>query len=126
MHVTIVNNLLPGFESVISYVGLGFVVPHTIYPAGYHCDHKESLPFVGIASQKASINIYHMGIYSNPEILEWFINKYPKYSKRKSDMGKSCIRFKKLHDIPYELIGNLMKKITVNEWIALYESQLKK
>lgn len=126
LHDVIVNNLPKGFEAAISYGGLGYVVPHTLYPAGYHCKPSEPLPFAGLASQKHSINFYHMGIYADPALLNWFVSEYPKHSKQKLDMGKSCIRFKKLDDIPYELIGELMKKMSVEEWINIYETSLKK
>lgn len=126
LHETIVKNLPKGFESGISYGMIGYVVPHTLYPAGYHCKPSEPLPFASLASQKASINFYHMGIYSNPELLEWFIAEYPKHSSQKLDMGKSCIRFKKPEHIPYALIGELMTKMSVDEWITLYESNLKR
>ena len=126
LHDIIVKNLPKGFEAAISYGGLGYVVPHTIYPAGYHCKPIEPLPFAGLASQKNSINFYHMGIYSDPKLLEWFVTEYPKHTKQKLDMGKSCIRFKKLDDIPYQLIGELMKKMTAEEWIKFYETNLKK
>lgn len=126
LHDVIVKNLPKGFEAAISYGGLGYVVPHTLYPAGYHCKPIEPLPFAGIASQKGSINLYHMGIYLDPKLLKWFITEYPKHSKQKLDMGKSCIRFKKMDDIPYKLIGELMKKMAVKEWINMYESKLKK
>jgi hypothetical protein len=126
LHDVIVKNMPEGFEAAISYGGLGYVVPHTLYPSGYHCKPIEPLPFAGIYSQKNSINFYHMGIYSDPKLLEWFLNEYPKHCKQKIDMGKSCIRFKKLDEIPYELIGELMKKISVKEWIHIYETHLKK
>lgn len=126
LHKTIVNNLPEGFEAAISYGMLGYVVPHRIYPAGYHCKPAEPLPFASIASQKNSINFYHMGIYANPELLDWFVAEFPKHSKQKLDMGKSCIRFKKLEEIPYELIGELMTKMSVQQWIDLYESKFKK
>jgi hypothetical protein len=126
LHDVIVKNLPKGFEAAISYGGLGYVIPHTLYPAGYHCKPIEPLPFAGIASQKSSINFYHMGIYSDPELLEWFVTEYPKHSKQKLDMGKSCVRFKKLDEIPYKLIGELMKKLSAKEWINIYETKLKK
>lgn len=126
LHEVIVKNLPKGFEAAISYGGLGYVVPHKLYPAGYHCKPSEPLPFAGIASQKNSINFYHMGIYSDAKLLDWFVNEYPKHSKQKLDMGKSCIRFKKLDEIPYQLIGELMKKMTPEQWINIYESKLKK
>src|SRR5215203_3268196 len=124
LHEVIVKNLPKGFESTSSYGGMGYVVPHTVYPAGYHCKPSEPLPFAGIASQKASINFYHMGIYADPKLLKWFQTEYPKHSKQKLDMGKSCVRFKKLEEIPYKLIGELMKKMTVKNWVETYEKNL--
>lgn len=120
------KNLPKGFEETMGYGMLGYVVPHSLYPAGYHCDPKQPLPFAGMASQKHSINLYHMGIYANKELLQWFQEEFPKYSKAKLDMGKSCIRFKKPEHIPYELIGKLMKKLTVKDWINLYESSFRR
>lgn len=105
---------------------IGYYVPHSKYPEGYHCDPKLPLPFINLASQKNSINLYHSGIYAKKELHDWFVSEYPKYSKRKLDMGKSCIRFKKLDDIPYELITELCTKMTVDEWISIYESVVKK
>lgn len=126
LHDVIVKNLPKGFEAAISYGGLGYVIPHSLYPAGYHCKPSEPLPFAGLASQKNSINFYHMGIYSDPKLLNWFVNEFPKHTKQKLDMGKSCIRFKKFDDIPYQPIGELMKKMSVNDWINIYEKNLKK
>lgn len=124
LHDTILQNLPKGFEAAMSYGGLGYVVPHTLYPSGYHCKPSEPLPFAGIALQKNSINFYHMGIYADPELLKWFEAEYPKYSDQKLDMGKSCVRFKKLDEIPYKLIAELMKKISVEKWIQMYEDNL--
>lgn len=126
LHDVIMKNLPQGFEAAISYGGLGYVIPHTLYPAGYHCKPSEPLPFAGIASQKNSINFYHMGIYADPELLKWFVTEYTKQCKQKLDMGKSCVRFKKLDEIPYTLIGELMKKMSVKEWIYVYENKIKK
>jgi hypothetical protein len=126
LHDVIVKNLPEGFEAAISYGGLGYVVPHSIYPAGYHCKPAEPLPFAGISSQKNSINFYHMGLYSDPKLLNWFVSEYPRYSRQKLDMGKSCVRFKKPEDIPYQLIGELMRKMSAKEWITIYENNLKK
>lgn len=126
LHQVIVKNLPKGFEAAISYGGLGYVVPHRLYPAGYHCKPSEPLPFAGIASQKHSINLYHMGVYSDPKLYEWFVGEYPKHCKNKLDMGKSCVRFKKVDDIPYELIGELMRKMSMREWVDIYETRLKK
>jgi len=123
---TILQNLPKGFEEVMNYGMMGYVVPHSLYPAGYHCDPKLPLPFMALASQKNSINFYHMGIYANPEMLAWFTAEYPKHVKGKPDMGKSCLRFKKPEQIPYELIGKLVAKMSVNQWINLYETGIKR
>lgn len=120
------KNLPKGFKEVMSYGMLGYVVPHEIYPNGYHCTPELPLPFFNIASQKNSINIYHMVLYGNKDLHDWFVAEYPKHCKSKLDMGKSCVRFKKLDDIPYDLIGELLTKITVEDWIELYEKMLKK
>ena len=109
----------------MSYGMIGWIVPHATYPDGYHCDPKLPLPFMNIASQKNFVAVYHSGVYADPEIHEWFVNEYPNHAKRKLDMGKSCIRFKKKDDVPYELIGGLFSIITVNQWIELYESNVK-
>ena len=105
---------------------IGYYIPHSLYPSGYHCDPKLPLPFVSIAAQKNFVAIYHMGVYADPKILEWFINRHAEESPKKLDMGKSCVRYKKPEDIPYNLIGELMTKITPSEWIATYESHFKK
>ena len=126
LHQTIIENLPKGFEAAMSYGGLGYVVPHSLYPAGYHCKPSEPLPFAGLASQKNSINFYHMGIYSDTKLYDWFVSEYPKHCKLKLDMGKSCIRFKKPDQIPFELMGQLMQKMTVAQWIEIYERMLKK
>lgn len=123
---TILNNIPKGFEEQLSYGMLGYVVPHSIYPNGYHCTPKLPLPFATIASQKNFITLYHMGIYANPDLLQWFVEEYPKHCKNKLDMGKSCIRFKNFNQIPFDLIAELMQKMTVEQWINCYESQLKK
>ena len=118
----ILANLPNGFVETMGYGMIGYVVPHSLYPKGYHCDPKLPLPFMNIASQKNFIAIYHMGIYGNKKLSDWFFNEYPKHSKTKIDMGKGCLRFKKLHDIPYQLIGELASKITTEEWINYYET----
>ena len=122
---TILKNLPKGFKEEMNYGMIGYVVPHELYPPGYHCDTKLPLPFICIASQKNFIALYHMGLYASPGILKWFVTEYPKYCSTKLDMGKSCIRFKKPELIPYKLIGELVKKISVKEWIKLYEENLK-
>ncbi|HYE53975.1 MAG TPA: DUF1801 domain-containing protein [Chitinophagaceae bacterium] len=120
------KNLPAGFKEVVSYGMLGYVVPHSKYPPGYHCDPKLPLPFLNIASQKNFVAVYHMGIYADPKLLNWFTTEFPKHSKKKLDMGKSCIRFKKPDDIPFKLIGELVSKMTPDDWISLYEKNLKR
>jgi uncharacterized protein YdhG (YjbR/CyaY superfamily) len=123
---TIQKNIPEGFEECINYKMIGYVVPHSIYPAGYHCDTKLPLPFINIASQKNFVALYHSGIYADPKLLDWFVSEYPKYVKTKLDMGKSCIRFKKMETIPYGLIGELCQKMTVKDWVTLYEKNVKR
>ena len=122
----ILRNLPRGFKEEMSYGMIGYVVPHSIYLAGYHCNPSLPLPFAGLASQKNAISFYHMGIYSNPTLLKWFTEAYEKAGVGKLDMGKSCIRFKKLENIPLQLIGELAGKLTVQDWIKIYEDALKK
>ena len=122
----VLDNLPDGFEETMNYGMIGYVVPHSLYPAGYHCTPELPLPFMSLASQKNHVGFYHMGIYADSELMEWFTSEYPKYSSRKLDMGKSCIRFKNLKDIPYKLIGELVGKMEVVDWIALYEKNIKR
>lgn len=126
LRTTILENLPKGFQEGMGYGMIGYSVPHEIYPAGYHCDPKTPLPFMSFASQKNSINFYHMGIYADKQLYDWFVAEFPKYSKKKLDMGKSCMRFKKVEDIPFELLGELSKKMTPEQWISLYESAFRK
>jgi uncharacterized protein YdhG (YjbR/CyaY superfamily) len=120
------KNIPKGFAEGIGYGMIGWSVPHKLYPDGYHCDPKQELPFFSIASQKNSINIYHMGVYADPKLLKWFVDAHAKASTKKLDMGKSCVRYKKQEDIPLDLIGELVGKITVNDWIKLYERVFRK
>ncbi len=122
----IIKNLPKGFKEEMGYGMMGYCVPHTIYPAGYHCNPKDPLPFAGIASQKNSINFYHMGIYADPKLLKWFTDEYAKTGLGKLDMGKSCMRFKKPENIPFDLLGELCTKITVEKWIEMYEKNMKR
>lgn len=123
----VINDNLPkDFEEGMIYKMIGYYVPHSVYPDGYHCSPEVPLPFMSFASQKNSVNLYHSGIYAKPELHDWFVNEYPKHCKRKLDMGKSCIRFKKMDKIPFELIGELTRKMTCDEWIDIYETALKK
>jgi len=120
------ENLPKGFEEAMSYGMPGFVVPLSLYPDGYHCKKEEPLPFISMASQKNFIGLYHMGIYASPKLYSWFTQEYPKHCKYKLDMGKSCIRFKRMDDIPYDLIKELVAKMTTEEWIGIYEDNYKK
>ncbi len=122
----ILNNLPKGFEECMSYGMIGYVVPHSIYPEGYHCDTNLPLPFMNIASQKNFVAFYHSGIYADEKIKEWFVSEYSKHCERKLDMGKSCVRFKNVDQIPFDLIAQLVTKMSVKEWINLYESKIKR
>lgn len=120
------KNIPKGFQEGMGYGMMGYSVPHRLYPPGYHCTPELPLPFLGFASQKNFVAFYHMGIYADKKLLDWFVKEYPKHCKSKLDMGKSCIRFKKMDDIPYQLIGELVSKMTPAEWIKLYEKRFKK
>ena len=126
LRTIIKKNIPKGFKETMGYGMMGFCVPHSIYPAGYHCKPSDPLPFMSLASQKHFIAVYHMGIYADPKLLKWFKEAHAKASPKKLDMGKSCIRYKNPDDIPFELIGELASKITVEEWIAAYEKNLKR
>ncbi len=123
---TINSHLPKGFEEVMSYGMPGYVVPLSVFPDGYHCNPKLPLPFVNIAVQKNFIAIYHMGLYADNELLDWFKTQHALASKKKLDMGKSCIRYKKTEDIPYDLIGELFSKMSVERYIETYISNLSK
>ena len=122
----IAKNLPKGFAEVMQYGMPGWVVPHSLYPAGYHCDAKQPLPFLSIAAQKQYIAVYHMGIYADPALLEWFQTEYAERCTAKLDMGKSCIRFKKPDQIPMSLIGELASKMTPRQWVEVYETTMKR
>lgn len=126
LRAVINQNLPQGFEECVNYGMVGYVVPHSLYPSGYHCNPKDPLPFMGYASQKNFISFYHMGIYAHEELMHWFVSEFPKHSKKKLDMGKSCIRFKKPEDIPFDLIAELVQKIPPADWIMIYEEKLKR
>ncbi len=129
--ITKLNNLIKkhmpkGLEAGMGYGMLAYYVPKSIYPDGYHCKPFPPLPFINLASQKNFIALYHSGMYAKKELYDWFVAEYPKHSKYKLDMGKSCVRFKKNDDIPYDLIEELMAKMSVEEWISIYENTIKK
>lgn len=124
---SIINANIPdGFSEQINYGMIGWVVPHSLYPGGYHCTPELPLPFLSVASQKRHIGLYHMGIYADPILMQWFVDAYPEHCDTKLDMGKSCIRFKNMNKIPYDLIAELAGKMTPQQWIDIYESQIKR
>jgi len=120
------DNLPPGFEETMSYGMIGYVVPHSKYAKGYHVDSKLPLPFINIASQKNFIALYHNGLYVDKTLEDWFVSEYPKHVDSKLDMGKSCIRFKRIDQIPYELIGELASKMRPEDWVELYEQNIQR
>ncbi|BDD06000.1 DUF1801 domain-containing protein [Aureibacter tunicatorum] len=122
LYQTIKNNIPQGFQECINYGMIGFVIPHSIYPPGYHCNNKLPLPFINIGVQKNFIGLYHMGLYANAELLKWFQEEYTKALNKKPDMGKSCIRFKNNAQIPIDIIAKLSQKTTPVQWIETYES----
>lgn len=122
----ILDNLPKDFKEEISYGMIGYVVPHEVFPEGYHCNPKLPLPFMSFASQKNSINFYHMGIYADKELLDWFLKEYAQFLTKKLDMGKSCMRFKKAEDIPFEVIGKLVSKVSADQWVATYKASFTK
>ena len=126
LRTVIKQNLPKGFEETMNYGMIGYVVPHSVYPPGYHCDTSLPLPFLNIASQKNFIAFYHMGIYADKDLLNWFTSEYPKHVSTKLDMGKSCIRFKKPEHIPFELLGELVSKMSSEDWIRMYEENVKR
>lgn len=120
------KNLPKGFQEEMTYGMIGYVIPHSLYPKGYHCDPKQALPFINIASQKNFVAVYHMGVYANKELLNWFVQEYPKHTTAKLDMGKACIRFKKMETIPFKLLGELATKITAQQWMDVMDKYAKK
>ena len=123
--ISVIQKKLPqGFNEQMNYGMPSWVVPHSKYPKGYHCSPELPLPFLSLAARKNYIALYHMGIYADKELMNWFIKEYPKHSKHKLDIGKSCIRFKKLNEIPFSLIGKLCSKMSVKEWITIYEKEI--
>lgn len=116
----ILNNLPKGFKEIMQYGMIGYVVPHKLYPAGYHCDPSQPLCFAGLANQKKHMSIYLMTVYGNKETEKWFVKAY-KASGKKLDMGKSCVRFKKREDLPLDVIGQAIARVPVEEYIKAYE-----
>lgn len=122
----ILDHLPNGFQEELNYGMIGYVVPHELYPAGYHCNTDLPLPFMNIACQKNFIGFYHMGIYADKNLLDWFVSEYKNRAEHKLDMGKSCLRLKKLDQIPFDLLGELVQKVSPSDWISAYETQIKR
>ena len=120
------ENLPKGFEEIITEKSIDYVVPHSLYPSGYHCNPKQPLAFISIVSQKNVLTMHHLGFYASQKLSDWFKNEYPNHIQSKLDMGKGCVKFKKMEQIPFNLIGELLRKITVEDWIKTYESAFKK
>ena len=123
VRAVILENLSPGYEEGIQYGMIGYYVPHSVFPPGYHCDPKQPLPFAGLASQKNHMAIYLMCVYGDPKLDAWF-QKAWKATGKKLDMGKSCVRFKKLENVPLKVLGQVIKKVPVEKYIKSYEATL--
>jgi hypothetical protein len=113
------TNIPKGFEETINYGMIGYVIPKSIYPDGYHSNPKEPVPFINLAAQKNHIAIYHMGLYGKEKLKVWFLKENEKENK-KVDIGGSCIRYKKEEDIPYKLIEELVKKVDLKTYLKYY------
>lgn len=114
------------FERCMQYNMPAWNVSLDTYPNGYHCTPNTPLPFLNLANRKGYLAIYHMGIYADPDLLAWWKDAYPQHARYKLDMGKSCIRLKRMDDIPYDLIAELATKMTAQDWIDRYEASIKK
>lgn len=121
LYETVKSHIPKGFSETMQYGMPSFVVPLDMYPAGYLRDELTPLPFISLAIQKRHIAVYHMGIYTDEALLGWFEERYPHYMKTKLNMGKSCIRFTNPKTIPFELIAELVSKVSVDGWIKQYE-----
>ena len=116
----IFENIPEGFEERISANGITYLVPLERFPAGYHTKANTPLALIWISNEKGFISLHHMGLYGNKKLLDWFAGEYAKQVPTKLDMGKACVRFKKMDQIPYPLIAELASKITVERWIEIY------
>lgn len=117
----ILKNLDPTYEEGVQYGMIGYYVPHSVYPAGYHCDPKQPLPFISLASQKHHMAVYLYCLYQDTTEENWFQKAWAKTGK-KLDMGKSCVRFKKIEDVALDIIGQAVKRVPAKKFIANYES----
>ncbi|MCH7994937.1 MAG: DUF1801 domain-containing protein [Planctomycetes bacterium] len=124
VRAVVLENLSKEYEEGMQCGMIGYYVPHSVYPAGYHCDPKQPLPFASLASQKNHMAIYLMCLYGDAEHEARFRKAWAK-TGRKLDMGKSCVRFKKIEDVALEVIGQAIKRVPAKKFIALYESVIK-
>ncbi|MBX2962286.1 MAG: DUF1801 domain-containing protein [Cyclobacteriaceae bacterium] len=122
MRKAVKKNLPKGFKETMQYGMISYVVPRSLYPAGYHANPNDELPFISIASQKNHIALYHMMVYQG-DLHDWFVKEWKKATDKKLDMGKSCIRFRNANDVPLALIGKLSSKITPAMWIKVYSGE---
>lgn len=126
----ILNNLDKGYQERMAYGMIGYSVPHSVFPAGYHCDPKAPLPFAGLALQKQHMSLYLMGVYcgcdgkQDTDLLRWFKNAWAGSGKKKLDMGRACIRFKSLNDIPLDVVGEAIRRMPLKTFVAEYEKTL--
>ena len=123
VRTVILANLDRGYQEAMQYGMVGYSVPHSRYPAGYHCDPKQPLPFAALAAQKNSLSLHLMGLYMNPSELKWFTQAW-KATGKKLDMGKACVRFKKLDDVALDVVGEAFRRVSADAWIATYEATL--
>ena len=119
----ILENLPEGYEEGMQYGMIGYFVPHSLFPQGYHCDPKQPLNYVALASQKNHMAIYLMGCYGDESTKDWFVKAWTGACK-KLDMGASCVRFKKLDDVPLSVVGEAVAKIPVRAYLDRYLSVL--
>lgn len=121
----VINKNIPkGFRESVASNMIMWSVPHTAYPPGYHCDPSKPLMLMCLSATKGGISLHHMGLYGSGPLLNWFQGEWPKHSARKIDMGKACVRFKKLEDVPLDLIGELVTKLSPQKWVEVYERAL--
>jgi len=116
----ILRNLDEDYEEGMGYGMIGYSVPHRVYPPGYHVDSKQGLPFAGLASQKNYMSLYLMGLYTGEKHVRWFEEAWKKTGK-KLDMGKVCVRFRKLDDVPLDVVGEAIRRLPAKMYIAMYE-----
>jgi len=125
VRAVILANLDSAYQEKMAYGMIGYSIPHSVYPAGYHCNPKDPLPFAGLASQKNSMAVYLMSLYIQADGADtaWFESEWAK-SGRKLDKGKSCIRFQKLGDLDLNVLGQAIKRVPAKLYIKYYEANL--